>query len=145
MNINILEYLNYLLKGTHIHNLTLKKGAAVIKINRSHEQVLNQRKNKPVKSPVQTVEKKNAPQKENNLFTLKANTVGVFYRGKTKLSPALVKTGSEVKKGTQVGIVDCMGVIEKISSTKSGIIKEVLAENHKPVEYGQPLFIIEIK
>lgn len=149
MNINILEYLNNLLKGTDIKNLTIKKGATIINITRSLKQIDIEKKPKKqttpkpaqIKSPVADKEE----QKEEQLITLKSNTVGVFYRGKTKLSAAVVKIGSEIKKGQQVGIIDCMGVIEKVSANSSGIIKEVLAENHKPVEYGQPLFVIEPK
>ncbi|MBU1077235.1 MAG: hypothetical protein KKH98_08080 [Spirochaetes bacterium] len=147
MNITILEYLNHILKRTSISNFTIKRGATSINIIRSYDQIMNEAKPKrtrPEAVPAKEI-KPEEIEKEEKLTTLKAQTVGVFYRGKTKIGAALAKTGSEVKKGEQVGIIDCMGVAEMVKANATGVIREVLAETHKPVEYGQPLFIIETK
>ncbi len=153
MNISILQYLNHLLKGTDINLFTIKRGATTINIKRSYEQIINEKRKKSRRSEVQAEEQVKeeiipavkAELKEEKLTTLKSNTVGVFYRGKAKIGAPIVKVNSEVKKGQQLGIIDCMGVIEKVTANTTGVIKEILTENHKPVEYGQPLFIIETK
>ena len=153
MNVNILQYLNHILKGTDINLFSIKRGATTIKIKRSYEQIINEKRKKSRKSEMPAedqVKEKVIPAvkaelKEEKLTTLKSHTVGVFYRGKAKIGAPIVKVNSEVKKGQQLGIIDCMGVIEKVTANTTGVIKEILAENHKPVEYGQPLFIIETK
>ena len=69
--------------------------------------------------------------------------VGTFYRSSAPGVEAFVKVGSKVEPDTTVCIIEAMKVMNEIKAEKSGVIKEILVENGQPVEYGQPLFIIE--
>ncbi len=69
--------------------------------------------------------------------------VGTFYRSSAPGADAFVKVGSKVDADTTVCIIEAMKVMNEIKAEKSGVIKEILVENGQPVEFGQPLFILE--
>lgn len=69
--------------------------------------------------------------------------VGTFYRSSAPGSDAFVKVGAKVDADTTVCIIEAMKVMNEIKAEKSGVIKEILVENGQPVEFGQPLFILE--
>ena len=69
--------------------------------------------------------------------------VGTFYRSATPGSEAFVKVGTKVEADQTVCIIEAMKVMNEIKAEKSGVIKEILVENGEPVEFGQPLFILE--
>lgn len=75
--------------------------------------------------------------------TIDSPIVGTFYRSSAPGVDAFVKIGSKVEPDTTVCIIEAMKVMNEIKAEKSGVIKEILAENGQPVEYGQPLFVIE--
>ena len=75
--------------------------------------------------------------------TIDSPIVGTFYRSSAPGVDAFVKIGSRVEPDTTVCIIEAMKVMNEIKAEKSGVIKEILAENGQPVEYGQPLFVIE--
>jgi acetyl-CoA carboxylase biotin carboxyl carrier protein len=69
--------------------------------------------------------------------------VGTFYRSSSPGSNAFVEVGQTVKEGETLCIIEAMKLLNEIESDKSGVIKAVLVENGQPVEYGEPLFVIE--
>ncbi len=75
--------------------------------------------------------------------TIDAPIVGTFYRAASPDSPAFAKVGDTVTPETVVCIIEAMKVMNEIKAEKSGVVKEVLVENAQPVEFGQPLFVIE--
>ena len=75
--------------------------------------------------------------------TLKAPMVGTFYRSPSPGSPAFVEVGQSVTKGQTLCIIEAMKLLNEIESDMAGTVKAILVENGQPVEYGQPLFIIE--
>jgi acetyl-CoA carboxylase biotin carboxyl carrier protein len=75
--------------------------------------------------------------------TLKSPMVGTFYRSPSPGSPPFVEIGQSVSKGQTLCIIEAMKLLNEIESDASGTIKAVLVENGQPVEYGQPLYIIE--
>lgn len=75
--------------------------------------------------------------------TLKSPMVGTFYRSPSPGSPSFVEIGQSVSKGQTLCIIEAMKLLNEIESDASGTIRAVLVENGQPVEYGQPLFIIE--
>ncbi len=81
--------------------------------------------------------------KVDNLITIKAPMVGTFYRTPNPDSPAFVNVGDEVKAGKVVCIIEAMKLFNEIESEVSGKIVKVLVENASPVEYDQPLFLVE--
>ncbi len=74
---------------------------------------------------------------------VKSPMVGTFYRSAQPGSPPFVDIGSEVKEGSTLCIIEAMKLLNEIESDKAGRIKAVLVENGQPVEFGQPLFIVE--
>ena len=74
---------------------------------------------------------------------VKAPMVGTFYRTSTPGANPFVEVGQAVKAGETLCIIEAMKLLNEIESDKDGIIKAVLVENGQPVEYGEPLFVIE--
>ena len=74
---------------------------------------------------------------------IKSPMVGTFYRASAPGSKAFVDVGQTVKKGETVCIIEAMKLLNEIEADRDGVIKAILVENGQPVEYGQPLFVIE--
>ena len=74
---------------------------------------------------------------------VKSPMVGTFYRSANPNSPPFAEIGMQVKEGQTLCIVEAMKLMNEIESDKAGTVKAVLVENGQPVEYGQPLFVIE--
>ncbi len=74
---------------------------------------------------------------------IESPTVGTFYRSSAPGAEPFVKVGSHVEADTTVAVVEAMKVMNEIKAEKSGVIKEILLENGQPVEFGQPLFVLE--
>jgi len=75
--------------------------------------------------------------------TLKSPMVGTFYRAPSPGAPNFVEVGQSVSKGQTLCIVEAMKLLNEIESDVAGKVKAILVENGQPVEYGQPLFVIE--
>jgi len=75
--------------------------------------------------------------------TLKSPMVGTFYRAPSPGAPSFVEVGQAVTKGQTLCIIEAMKLLNEIESDATGTIKAILVENGQPVEYGQPLFLIE--
>ncbi|WP_448565496.1 acetyl-CoA carboxylase biotin carboxyl carrier protein [Thalassotalea ganghwensis] len=69
--------------------------------------------------------------------------VGTFYSAASPDSPAFVEVGQHVNAGDTLCIVEAMKMMNQIEADKSGVIKEILAQNEDAIEFDQPLFIIE--
>jgi acetyl-CoA carboxylase biotin carboxyl carrier protein len=74
---------------------------------------------------------------------VKSPMVGTFYRASSPTSPAFAEVGQTVNVGDVLCIVEAMKMMNQIESDKAGVIKEILVDNEDPVEFDQPLFIIE--
>ena len=75
--------------------------------------------------------------------TLKSPMVGTFYRSPSPGAPSFVEVGQAVTKGQTLCIIEAMKLLNEIESDAAGTVKAILVENGQPVEYGQPLFVIE--
>jgi acetyl-CoA carboxylase biotin carboxyl carrier protein len=75
--------------------------------------------------------------------TLKSPMVGTFYRAPSPGAPSFVEVGQSVTKGQTLCIIEAMKLLNEIESDATGTVKAILVENGQPVEYGQPLFLIE--
>lgn len=69
--------------------------------------------------------------------------VGTFYRAPSPGSKAFVEEGQSVKAGDTLCIIEAMKILNQIESDHSGTVKRILVENGQPVEYNQPLFLID--
>ena len=73
---------------------------------------------------------------------VKSPMVGTFYRSASPGSKAFVEIGDQIKPGDTLCIIEAMKLLNEIEAEIAGTVKEILAENGQPVEYGQPLFVI---
>jgi acetyl-CoA carboxylase biotin carboxyl carrier protein len=74
---------------------------------------------------------------------VKSPMVGTFYRSASPGTKVFVEIGQSVMAGDTLCIIEAMKILNQIEADKSGTITKILVENAEPVEYGQPLFIIE--
>ncbi|HEY6976944.1 MAG TPA: acetyl-CoA carboxylase biotin carboxyl carrier protein [Chitinophagaceae bacterium] len=81
--------------------------------------------------------------KTDNLITIKSPMIGTFYRRASPDKPSFVEAGDEVTPGKVVCIIEAMKLFNEVESEVSGKIVKVLADDASPVEYDQPLFLVE--
>lgn len=74
---------------------------------------------------------------------VKSPMVGTFYRASAPGAKPLVEVGQSVTEGDRLCIIEAMKLMNEIEADASGVIKAILVENGEPVEYGQPLFVID--
>ena len=74
---------------------------------------------------------------------VKSPMVGTFYRSSSPGASPFVEVGQTVKVGETLCIIEAMKLLNEIESDQNGIIKAIMLENGQPVEYGEPLFIIQ--
>ncbi len=95
-------------------------------------------------APVQSAAPAAAPApKADNLITVKSPMIGTFYRRPSPDKPILAEVGSEITPGKVVCIIEAMKLFNEIESEVKGTIVKVLVEDASPVEYDQPLFLVE--
>ena len=84
-----------------------------------------------------------APAAVDKSKIIESPIVGTFYRAGSPGAEPFAKVGTKVDPETVICIVEAMKVMNEIKAEKGGIVKEILVENGQPVEFGQPLFILE--
>lgn len=82
-------------------------------------------------------------EKDDKLVAVESPIVGTFYRAPSPESPPYVEVGDIVEKGKVLCIVEAMKVMNEIEAEFRGKVASIMAENAQPVEYGEPLFLIE--
>lgn len=88
--------------------------------------------------------KANVPATDDSKYvTIKSPMIGTFYRSPSPDKPAFVNVGDSIKKGDKICIIEAMKLFNEIESEVSGKIVKVLTDDTKPVEYDQPLFLVE--
>ncbi len=80
---------------------------------------------------------------ETKGHTISSPMVGTFYRAASPTSKAFVEEGQMVNEGNTLCIIEAMKILNQITADKAGIVTKVLVDNGAPVEYDQPLFVIE--
>ena len=102
-------------------------------------------------APVAVVEAEVAAEKptpaaandDAHLITVKSPIIGTFYRKSAPEKPAFVEVGSEVKQGDVLCVIEAMKLFNEIESEVSGKIVKILVDDASPVEFDQPLFLID--
>ncbi|MBK7944630.1 MAG: acetyl-CoA carboxylase biotin carboxyl carrier protein [Flavobacteriales bacterium] len=84
-----------------------------------------------------------APAADSKYVTIKAPMIGTFYRSSGPGKPVFVNVGDEVKPGKTICIIEAMKLFNEIESDVAGKIVKVLVDDAKPVEYDQPLFLVD--
>ena len=83
------------------------------------------------------------PAAEPEGHVVKSPMVGTFYRSPSPGAASFIELGQSVKPGDTLCIIEAMKLLNEIEAEVGGTVKQILVENGQPVEYGQPLFIIE--
>lgn len=97
----------------------------------------------PAAAPSAPASETSEPASNSKLVEIKAPMIGTFYRSANPESPSFVNVGDEVKAGQTVCIVEAMKLFNEIESEVSGKIVKVLVDDATPVEYDQPMFLVE--
>ena len=87
--------------------------------------------------------KEEAPKVADNLITIKSPMIGTFYRRSSPDKPSFAEVGTEVEPGKVVCIIEAMKLFNEIESEVKGKVVKVLVEDSSPVEYDQPLFLVD--
>jgi acetyl-CoA carboxylase biotin carboxyl carrier protein len=80
---------------------------------------------------------------ESNYITIKASMIGTFYRSASPENPPFVSVGDTIKEGDAICIIEAMKLFNEIESEVSGKIIKVLADDSTPIEFDQPLFLVD--
>jgi acetyl-CoA carboxylase biotin carboxyl carrier protein len=94
-------------------------------------------------APAATVEKPANGGAEKNYITVKSPMIGTFYRSPSPDKPSFVNVGDEIRTGQIICIIEAMKLFNEIESEVSGKIVKVFADDSSPVEYDQPLFLVD--
>ena len=78
-------------------------------------------------------------------ITVRSPMIGTFYRSASPDKPMMVNVGDEISEGTVLCIIEAMKLFNEIESEVSGRVVKILVDNASPVEYDQPLFLVEPK
>jgi acetyl-CoA carboxylase biotin carboxyl carrier protein len=99
----------------------------------------------PQAQPAAAAEKPSKPAETtpSNTITIKSPMIGTFYRSPSPDKPSFVNVGDDIEPGKVVCIIEAMKLFNEIESEVKGKIVKVLAEDASPVEYDQPLFLVE--
>ncbi|HOX06591.1 MAG TPA: acetyl-CoA carboxylase biotin carboxyl carrier protein [Planctomycetota bacterium] len=84
-----------------------------------------------------------APARREGMKEITSPIVGTFYRAPKPDADPFVDVGSRVEPDTTVCIIEAMKVMNEVKAEIKGVIREILIENGQPVEYGQPIFVVE--
>ena len=84
-----------------------------------------------------------APEKDENLVVVKSPMIGTFYRRPGPDKPIFVEVGDEVSVGKVLCIIEAMKLFNEIESEVSGRVVKILVDDASPVEYDQPLFLVD--
>lgn len=149
MDIRKVKKLIELVEESGIAELEIHEGEESVRINRySQSAPVVMSSNLPLPSPPQyapAIEGKTLEAKpgEETGHTVKSPMVGTYYRSPSPGSKAFVEVGSIVKQGDTLCIIEAMKLLNQIEADRAGTVKKILVENGQPVEYGQPLFVLE--
>jgi acetyl-CoA carboxylase biotin carboxyl carrier protein len=153
MDIRKVKKLIELLEESAISEIEIKEGEESVRISRAAPSV--------VQAPVQQV-LASPPYQQNPLYSQTASElavekppamesgevvespmVGTFYRSPSPGAASFVEVGDTVRLGDTLCIIEAMKILNQIESEVAGVIKAILVESGQPVEFGQPLFVIE--
>ena len=139
-----------LMQGTQVSELEVERGGVRIKIRKDHMVPGGGHLISQVQVPLPTEAQQKASLTEGATKTeqdefvqIRSPIVGTFYRAPSPEAEPYVEVGEAVKKGQILCVVEAMKLMNEIESEVDGKVVEILVENARPVEYGEPLFKIE--
>lgn len=159
MDLRKIKKLIELVEESGIAELEITEGEEKVRINKSgavQNYAFMPPFMQPVAAPAQQASVQQAPVAEPSIETtdpakpalpeghiVKSPMVGTFYRSSSPGASPFVEVGQTVKVGETLCIIEAMKLLNEIEADKNGVIKAIMLENGQPVEYGEPLFIIQ--
>ena len=155
MDLRKIKKLMELLEESGIAEIEVKEGEESIKLSRNISSTTNMQVPQIIQQPIQTTQPPANQQNPdmdtntaNNLKEGKRNTVnspmvGTFYASASPESKPFVTIGQSVKKGDTLCILEAMKMMNQVQAESDGKIVEILVDNAEPVEFDQPLFVLE--
>ena len=135
MNLKELKKIIDIMKSEDLVELEMEEEGSRIKLKRRGSEI------KDVSQSLSPLGKEEV--ELSKLVSITAPMVGTFYRAPSPEAGPYVEIGSRVKKGQTVCIVEAMKLMNEIEAEVEGKIIKIMVENGQPVEYGQPLFLVE--
>ncbi|MCI0668255.1 MAG: acetyl-CoA carboxylase biotin carboxyl carrier protein [Methylococcaceae bacterium] len=148
MDIRKIKKLIEIIEKSDIAELEIHEGEDSVRINRYSNRAAPIHYNGPLTSPQAEPGSANPSKSEESAETIsghliKSPMVGTFYLAPSPGSKNFVEVGSRVSAGDTLCIIEAMKILNQIESDQDGIVRKILVENGQPVEYNEPLFIIE--
>ncbi|MDO6695189.1 acetyl-CoA carboxylase biotin carboxyl carrier protein [Aliiglaciecola sp. 3_MG-2023] len=147
MDIRKIKKLIELVEESGISELEITEGEESVRIHRASASSQAPVQYAPAPAPVAAAPAAApatpAASPEISGHVVKSPMVGTFYRSASPTSPAFVEVGQKVNVGDTLCIVEAMKMMNQIEADKTGVIKQILVENQEPVEFDQPMFVIE--
>ena len=147
MNIKEIKEMINLMNENNLVELEIEREGMRIKIRKASAQqealpsvIIEKTTKEPVAQPKEELTTSVLP----NTIEIKSPMVGTFYRAPSPEAPAYVEVGSIIEPGQVICIIEAMKLMNEIKSEIKGKILEILVENAEPVEFGQPLFLVEL-
>ena len=127
--------------------ITIKTNQAPVYVNAALPAAAAPQPVAPAAAPTVAVETKaadaTATEDTSKYITIKSPMIGTFYRSSSPDKPSFVNVGDEIGVGKVICIVEAMKLFNEIESEVSGRIVKILVDNASPIEYDQPLFLVE--
>ena len=150
MDIRKVKKLIELLEESGISELEISEGEESVRISRHPRmamqapvQMAPMAQAAPPAAPALPATSAGEHKPRNDEYTVTSPMVGTYYSAASPGAKAFVEIGSEIKVGQILCIIEAMKMMNQIESDKAGQLTAILAKNGEPVEFGQPLFIIE--
>lgn len=153
MDIRKVKKLIELLEESGVAEIEIKEGEESVRISRAgtmaapmyaaHAPMMMPAAAAPMAAPAAAAPAAESAKEEISGHVVRSPMVGTFYRSPSPGAKAFVEEGQSVKVGDTLCIIEAMKLLNQIEADKAGTIKAVLVENGQPVEYNQPLFVIE--
>ena len=151
MDIRKIKKLIDLIQESDVAEIEIKEGEESVRISRASASApvmmaapaVQQQSAPLLAAPVAVEIEASAPVSANTDNAVKSPMVGTFYRSSSPESASFVEVGQTVSEGDVICIIEAMKMFNQIESDRSGTVKAILVENGHPVEFGEPLVIIE--
>jgi acetyl-CoA carboxylase biotin carboxyl carrier protein len=145
MDLRKLKKLIDLVEESGITELEVTEGEEKVRIAKNSAQAVTQVSAMPMAMPVAAAPAAaaSAAAAVEEGYVIKAPMVGTFYRSSAPGAKPFVDVGQKVAVGDTLCVIEAMKLMNEIETDRAGTVKSILVENGQPVEYGEPLFIIE--
>jgi len=147
MDLKDIKTLYKFLKDTDIVELEIEGEKGKVRLRRGAAAPIERAQGAPLEplhAPTAALDAGKEEKKAENVKIVTSPMVGTFYRAPSPEAPSFIELGSIVKNGQTMCIIEAMKLMNEVESEINGKVVSILVENGQPVEYGEPLFHIEV-